>query len=96
MEFAVEGVGVRVADIVAVGVGEPEIVGTKVAEGVAVMLILGVGTMVADAVAEGVSVVGTLITEGAGEGDASSSPSGSVVKVQKDPPLSYTSPPILI
>ena len=95
-DFAVVWVGVNVAEIVAVGVGEPEIVGVIVAEGVAVMLTVGVGTIVADNEAEGVMLVGIIVPDGAGVGDSSSSPPGRVVNVQKDPPLLYVWSPILI
>ena len=81
--------GVNVAEIVAVGVGDPAIVGASVAEGDAE--ILGVGTMVADIEADGVIDTGGLMmgSDGVKVGDPSRSPPGGVVIVQKDPPLSY-------
>ena len=77
------GCGVNVADIVEIGVGEPEIVGVNTADGDATML--GVGTIVAEIVAVGVmedSGDGLVDTDGSGEIDTSISSSGGVVRVQ--------------
>ena len=95
-ELEVDGVGLSVAEIVAVGVGDPVSVGVSVAEIDAEML--GVGTMVAEIVADGVIDTGALIMGSDGDkvGDPSRSPPGGVVIIQKDPPLSYISSPILI